>query len=105
MRRTTTTTRAEEEEEGAAGAIVRTYQDGERTYQEGERIVRTYQEGERIFVEQSRKFDSPSLERLCRSAGLFTRRTWSDTDGFTLISEVSDALDGALGLGVPLSAC
>ena len=99
VRQTATTTRAEEEEEeGAARAIV-------RTYQEGERIVRTYQEGERIFVEQSRKFDSPSLERLCRSAGLFTRRTWSDTDGFTLISEVSDALDGALGLGVPLSAC
>jgi uncharacterized SAM-dependent methyltransferase len=74
VRQTTTTTRAEEEEEeeGAAGAI-----------------VRTYQEGERIFVEQSRKFDAPSLERLCRSAGLFTRRTWSDTDGFTLISEVS----------------
>jgi uncharacterized SAM-dependent methyltransferase len=72
--RQTMTTRAEEEEEeeGAAGAI-----------------VRTYQEGERIFVEQSRKFDAPSLERLCRSAGLFTRRTWSDTDGFTLISEVS----------------
>ena len=89
VRQTATTTRAEEEEEeGAARAI-----------------VRTYQEGERIFVEQSRKFDSPSLERLCRSAGLFTRRTWSDTDGFTLISEVSDALDGALGLGVPLSAC
>ena len=89
VRQTATTIRAEEEEEeGAAGTI-----------------VRTYQEGERIFVEQSRKFDSPSLERLCRSAGLFTRRTWSDTDGFTLISEVSDALDGALGLGVPLSAC
>ena len=89
VRQTATTTRAEEEEEeGAAGAI-----------------VRTYQEGERIFVEQSRKFDAPSLERLCRSAGLFTRRTWSDTDGFTLISEVSGALDGALGLGVPLSAC
>ena len=71
--RQTTTRRAEEEEgEGAAGAI-----------------VRTYQEGERIFVEQSRKFDAPSLERLCRSAGLFTRRTWSDTEGFTLISEVS----------------
>ena len=99
VRQTATTTRAEEEEEeGAARAIV-------RTYQEGERIVRTYQEGERIFVEQSRKFDAPSLERLCRSAGLFTRRTWSDTDGFTLISEVSGALDGALGLGVPLSAC
>ena len=88
VRQTTTTRAEEEEEEGAAGAI-----------------VRTYQEGERIFVEQSRKFDAPSLERLCRSAGLFTRRTWSDTDGFTLISEVSDALDGALGLGVPLSAC
>ena len=91
VRKTTTGTTAaaeEEEEEGATGTIVRTYQDGER-----------------IFVEQSRKFDSPSLERLCRSAGLFTRRTWSDTDGFTLISEVSDALDGALGLGVPLSAC
>ena len=91
VRKTTTGTTAaaeEEEEEGATGTI-----------------VRTYQEGERIFVVQSRKFDSPSLERLCRSAGLFTRRTWSDTDGFTLISEVSDALDGALGLGVPLSAC
>ena len=88
VRQTTTTRAEEEEEEGAAGAI-----------------VRTYQEGERIFVEQSRKFDAPSLERLCRSAGLFTRRTWSDTDGFTLISEVSGALDGALGLGVPLSAC
>ncbi len=44
--------------------------------------------GERLFVEQSRKFDAASLDRLCRAAGLYTRRTWTDADGFTLVAEV-----------------
>ena len=51
-------------------------------------LLRRWADGDRIFVEQSRKFDKPTIARLA-AAGLALGRTWAaDADAYLLIELV-----------------
>ena len=52
-------------------------------------LLRRWADGDRIFVEQSRKFDKPTIARLATAAGLALGRTWAaDADAYLLIELV-----------------
>ena len=52
-------------------------------------LLRRWADGDRIFVEQSRKFDTPTIARLATAAGPALGRTWAaDADAYLLLELV-----------------